>query len=136
MFGLVARKLDDRLRKVLIDVFSDSASNVPEFTRTAREGVHRKDEGYQNLLPAEWTERESIFSIKGAIVVFLQKGGTPSIEDSEGDAAMQFNPGLFFHFRVAVGGARLFIKVLLDEDDPDEPTALVISVKRDDQAWK
>jgi hypothetical protein len=132
----MGRAFDERHRKLLRQVFADRASNVPDFTRTARTGGHRSDEGYDNLLPAELTERGKVAAIKQAILDFLVDEKIPSVEDSKGDAGMQLDPGLFFHFRVAVCGVRLFIKVLLDDDDPDEPEAVVISVKRDDGAWK
>ncbi len=127
---------DERHRGLLRRILADAASDVPNFTRTAETGGFRTDEGLHNLLPAELTLHEKKSALRRAIVEFLDRGDTPTVEQSAGDADMALDAGTYYHFRVAVEGVRLFVKVLLDEEDAQDPTVRVISVKRDDRAWK
>lgn len=128
--------LDERHRGLLRRILADAASDIPSFTRTAETGGYRTDAGLHNLLPAELTLYEKKAALKRAMVEFLDRGGTPNVEQSAGDADMALDAGTYYHFWVEVEGVRLFVKVLLDEEDAQDPTVRVISVKRDDRAWK
>jgi hypothetical protein len=129
------RESDQRRLATLRRVFADTASDVPVFTRTARTGGYREDEGLENLLPAEFSLYEKTCLLKAAVVRFLDDGKHPTVEESGGNAEMDLEPANFYHFRVEVEGVRLFVKVLY-EDDEGEPGATVISVKRDDRSWE
>lgn len=131
----VSTGLTDQQRRQLRAAFADSASDVPDFSQTALFGGYRRDEGLQNLLPADWTVYELRCALKAALRAFLDEGGSPSVESSRGDAAMAMDAATYCHFRVRVADVPLFVKVWLDEDDRD-PEVRVISVKRDDRAWK
>ena len=132
----MAKESNEQRLQVLRQTFSDTASNVPEFTGTALQGGKRRDEGLDVLLGYERSLYEKTVLLKKAVVLFLDSGNQPSLEASRGDVEMQLDAALFYHFRVSVEGVRLFVKVLLDEDDPHDPDVTVISVKRDDKAWE
>ncbi|MEW6200302.1 MAG: hypothetical protein AB1601_16755 [Planctomycetota bacterium] len=125
---------NERQRQVLRAAFADTATNVPDFTRTAVTGGHRTDEGLDKLLPAELTDYGKRCALKEALVKFLDDGRAPSVEVASGDPAMQLDAATFFHFRVGVEGVPPFVKVFVDEEDR-EPDVKVISVKRDYRAW-
>ena len=127
------RESDQSRLAELRRIFADTASDVPDFTGTARNGGYREDEGSENLLPEQLTPYERTCLLKAAIVRFLDDGKQPTVEESKGDAEMQFEPATYYHFRVEVEDVRLFVKVLY-EDDQGEPGATVISVKRDDRS--
>ena len=110
-------------------VFSDPASNVVRWTATARTGGYRDDEGLENLLP-ELPLRGAQDAIREAIVAALDGGYQPTRTEPPGDAGMRLDPVVFHEFRVEVEGRRLYIKVCLDLEDPEDPTATVVSVKR------
>ena len=131
----MAEETDECRLRLLLEAFTDTASNVPEFTRTATEGHHRADEGLENLLTRDLSLYAKTVALKRAVAKFLRDGGRPSIERSTGDADMEIDTAMYYHFRVEVEGVRLFVKVFV-EDDPHEPDVLVVSVKRDDRAWK
>jgi hypothetical protein len=131
----VARESDERRLAALRAIFADTATNVPAFTNTAMTGGHRRDEGLRNLLPAELTDYEKRCALKRAIVAALENGQAPTVERRSGDAEMQLEAALFCHFRVVVAEVLLFVKVFADECG-NELVVRVISVKRDDQAWK
>lgn len=128
------RETDPRILKALREAFCDPASNVPDFTRTALTGGARPDEGLEQLLPRELTAQGKRTALKRALCDALARGETPTREKSPGDAAMRLDAATYYHFRVAVEGVRLSVKVWFD-DDVREPIVRVISVKRDDQAW-
>lgn len=127
----VPRESDPGKIAVLRAIFADSASNVPVFTGTARTGGYRPDEGLENLLPG-LTPYGCRVALKEAIVRFLDGNGKPTLERSAGDREMHLDAACYYHFRVRVEGVALFVKVLL-EDDGNDPSARVISVKRDDR---
>ena len=47
---------------------------------------------------------------------------------------MGIDTSLYYHFRVEIDGVRLFVKAAFDEYR-GEAEVVVVSVKRDDQAW-
>ncbi len=128
------KETDARRLRELLDVFSDKkASNNPRVTWTAWTGGHRPDEGLENLLPADWPRFQKLTALKESIATFLRGGGSPDVERSSGDQGMQLDAATYHHFRVVVADVRLFVKVFLEERDV---FCTVISVKRDDSAWK
>lgn len=131
----MARETDKTRLAGLRAAFADTATNVPAFTKTAITGGHRPDEGLENLLPAELTLYAKRRALKCAIVAALDRGDVPTVERRTGDAEMQLEDAVFYHFRVTVADVRLFVKVFADEC-AGELDVRVISVKRDDQAWK
>ena len=131
----VARETDQQRLEALRAAFGDTASNVPDFTNTALTGGHRTDEGLRNLLPPELSDYEKRCALKRAIAAALRRSDLPTMECAGGDAGMQFDTAWYYHFRVAVAGVPLFVKVFLDAEGPD-PDVVVISVKRDDRPWK
>lgn len=132
---VVARETDRQRLQALRAAFADTASNVPEFSRTASTGGHCHDEGLRNLLAPEFSEYEQRLALKSTVVAALDAGYQPTIERSRGDADMHLDAACYYHFRVTVCGVRLFVKVFCDEESP-ELDVIVVSVKRDDQAWK
>lgn len=126
----MAKESDERILRLLRDCFSDRASNVPDFTRTAETGGHRSDEGLCNLFRPHWSVQARREALKQAIAEFLSSGGRPAREEARGDAEMRLDAAVYYQFRVEVAGTRLFVKVFLD-DDYREPCVTVISVKRD-----
>ncbi len=133
MIRTMAGERDERLLRQLRGVFSDTASNVPEWTRTARSGGYRRDEGLENLLPEHMALPGKMQAVKDAIRRFLEGGGRPGVEVSGGDVGMALDSAKYYHFRVEVEGARLFVKVFVEESR-GELDVRVISVKRDDRA--
>lgn len=129
----MARQIDEQTRALLRRILADRASNVVEFTRTARVGGHRSDEGVENLLSGRLSRFEKEQRVKAAMVESLDAGHSIAIEESRGDAAMGIDAATYFHFRVEVDGVRLFVKFLIDDADSVDPTGVVISVKRDDR---
>lgn len=116
-------------------VFDDPASNVVRFKWTADTGGRRSgDEGLARLLPDALSLDEKRAALKRSIVQFLAGGGRPNVTSETGDAGMRLDAGAFYEFRLICEGARLFVKVTLDFEDAndDDPTAWVISVKRQD----
>jgi hypothetical protein len=131
----VARETDQERLKALRAILADTASNVPEFTKTAFTGGHQLGAGLRNLLSPDLTDHERQCALKGAIVAALDRGDTPEINRTAGDAEYEYDASFFYHFRVSMAGIRLFVKVCAEQCG-DELVVLVISVKRDDQAWK
>lgn len=130
----MSRELDENLRRVLVHVCEDAASNVPDFTETAISGGHRRDEGLNGLLPPEWSIRDKKASLKGALHKAIATGNVPTVKHLAGDSEMGFDPVTELHFRgIVVGGITLFVKILVDLDDPDDPVVTIQSVKRDDK---
>lgn len=125
------REQDEKTLAALRHVFSDPASNVVTWTATARTGGYRSDEGVESLLP-ELPLAGAQAAIKEAIVQALDDGYRPTRTEAPGDAEMGLDPAVFHEFRIEVEGRRLYMKVRLYLDDPDEPEATVISVKK---AW-
>ncbi|MCK6485413.1 MAG: hypothetical protein L6R00_14900 [Phycisphaerae bacterium] len=132
-FGIIRTMppASDEVCRLLRRVFADTASNVVEFTRTARGVGHRCDEGLVALLP-DMTFDQARDALKRAIVHFLDEGGKPNETHELGDPEMKLDPATFYEFRLTCEGRALYVKVKLDDTDPDEPTAQVVSVKRDD----
>lgn len=124
--------LSDDDRKMLVRLLSDPASDVVEFTESARTGGHRRDEGYQSLLPDAVTPVGAKAAIKESMLQLVKLGGSATRSMDHGDAEMKRDWGVLFEFRVTVFDVPLFIKARLCDDDPDDPTLRVISVKRQD----
>jgi hypothetical protein len=131
----VARETDTTRLTALRAVFADTATNVPAFTKTAIAGGVRSNEGLENLLPADLTLYGKQRALKCAIVTALDRGEAPTVERRAGDAEMRLEAAVFYHFRVVVADVPLFVKVFADEC-AGELDVRIISVKRDDQAWK
>ena len=129
----MATEYDERRIAQLRAVFADPASNVPEFTRTALYGGHRRDTGILTLLEPH-TPSETVRLLKSAIVQSLDAGCEPTLEQSQGDHEMGIDASQYYHFRVEVVGVRVFVKAAFDEYR-GEAEVVVVSVKRDDQAW-
>ncbi|RJP36426.1 MAG: hypothetical protein C4547_07325 [Phycisphaerales bacterium] len=123
---------DPRILDALRRAFADPTSNAVEFTLTARDGRFRDDEGLKNLLPTDLTREAMEGSVKAAIVQALDRGLRPTVTEEPGDSRMGLDPVTFHEFRIPVEGVRLYVKVQLNLDEPDDPTATVISVKRAD----
>jgi hypothetical protein len=132
---LMPRETDERRLRVLLEAFSEQASNVPYFTRTAVTGGVREDEGIENLIGGDYRLPQKKRMLKQAIAEWLQEGGEPTVETSAGDTQMGLDAARYYHFRIQVEGARLFVKVALEAEMSGEPEVTVISVKRDDRAW-
>lgn len=107
----MARQIDEQTRALLRRILADRASNVVEFTRTARVGGHRSDEGVENLLSERLSRYEKEQRVKAAMVESLDAGRSIAIEESRGDAAMGMDAATYFHFRVKVDGVRLLRQV-------------------------
>ncbi len=117
----------DALRRA----FADPTSNAVEFKRTARTGGYRDDEGLENLLPAELPLSDKQRLLKEAIVRYVDQGITPTVVTYEGDD-VRGEPVRFHEFRLVVAGVGLYVKVYLEPDELNDPTARVCSVKRAD----
>ena len=125
---------DENLRRILIEAFEDSASNVPEFTETAITGGHRRDEGLNGLLPPEWSIRDKKATLKFALHKALVARAVPTVKHETGDSAMSLDAATDLHFRgIVVSEMRLFVKIRVDLDVPDDPVVTIQSVKRDDK---
>jgi hypothetical protein len=130
------KEADQERLKLLRRLFASTASDVPEFTETAVYGGYRLDEGVVALVPGEGNAYEKTRRLKQAVVDFLDGGGRPNRLEAPGDAEMQLDAATFYEFRIEIEAARLFVKAVLDEDDPADPELKVLSVKCDDRAWK
>lgn len=124
------KERDQRRLRLLRQLFASTASDVPEFAQTAIYGGYRRDEGIVALLAGEGNVYEKTLRIKKAIVVFLDGGGAPNRTEERGDREMQLDAAVFYEFRIEVEDVRLYVKVLFDEDDAEEPEVRVVSVKR------
>ncbi len=135
MLWCMPRELDQRRLDTLRRIFASTASDVPEFVKTAVDGGYRSDTGVIALVPGEGTLYAKCDRLKQAVVESLDAGNAPNRRDESGDREMQFDSAVFYEFRIAVDGVRLFVKTVFDEDDPSDPEVRVLSVKRDDRSW-
>ncbi len=135
MLWCMPRELDQCRLDALRRIFASTASDVPEFAKTAVDGGYRPDTGVIALVADDGTLYDKCERLKQAVVQFLDAGNAPNRRDESGDREMQFDSAVFYEFRVVVDGVRLFVKTVFDEDDPSDPEVRVLSVKRDDRSW-